>query len=374
MAKTPKLSLIIPARGKEPLLQQTIDCAIKGALNKVEIIVVDNGLEVAAPCGSDVRVIKSEISGTGAARHAGVLAALAPVIVTIDAHVRLCDFWDDYVLDHFERKAWAKTVACGHVGGLATDFSVEKEACYTGAQIHWQEINGSETRLLVPKWSDNSFGSRIGAVMGAFYAFKKSWYEKMAGPWSVFASWGCDEETISIASYLAGGDCRLMAEHVRSWHLFGHPERIRYTTAEIATIAANRFLLFRLFPFAFEDLAAVASQHPEVNAPLSDQQTKFAQHYSDKSAELADYLGKYVIGYQEWRDSIVQKTATPPKRRKPPQRLPTVPLDQCDQCDAINSFICVRTEEIRRYKCKVCGRNAWRQRPEDQLKFTINNI
>jgi len=372
----PRVSLVIPARGRELLLQRTIDCAISGAVNDVEIIVVDNGLQVDAPCGSGVRVVKCGTGGTGPARHAGVMAASTPVVVTIDAHVKLCDGWDDYVLEHFEAKAWSKTVACGHVGVLLPDFSIEKEACYTGARLHWSESVGTEIRPLAAKWETNKFGSQIGAVMGAFYAFKKSWYEKIGCPWSVFTSWGCDEEIISLASWLSGGDCRLMAEHVRSYHLFGHAERISYSFEEVVVISRNRLLLYKIFPFSEVDVAALVKKHPQLGGcVLEKNQQAFADRYLGKSEALSDYLHKYVIGYQEWCDSLPKKTADLcAQKRKPPQRLPARPLDRCDQCDAVKSFVVVRTDDgVRRYKCKYCGRNAWRNRPEDLLQFSINN-
>lgn len=379
MAKAkPKVTLVIPVRGVDSLLGRTVDCAISGAINDVEVLIVDNGYEGVLPKGKGIRVIKCDEAGTGQARHAGVMAARANVVVTVDAHVKLCTMWDDYVLEHFDRRNWNKTIACGFVGGIDADFIVCQDPCYKGATIHmFDDTRNGETRPFVAKWDDrNQHGRKIGAVMGAFYAFKKSWYKRIGEPWSVLHSWGCDEELISVASWLNGGDCRLMDKHVVSWHLFSRPEVVDYMDEERAMIALNRFVLFSLFPFsdlARDKLRAEFAEMGEVR--LSDRQIEFAAKYADKKPELERYLQQYVVGYDDWM-ATAQTVAVdkPVQVARPPQRLEMLPEDVCDRCDAVGTFRCYSTEaRVRRYRCKACGRKAWRPRDGGRLKFTICN-
>ncbi len=390
--KRPAVSLVIPVRGKESLLQRTIDGANQTAFGEVEIIVVDNGYEGPAPFGKNLKIINCADSGTGHARHAGVMVASAPVVITIDAHVKLCPMWDEYVLTHFETPSWNKTIACGYVGGLNINWSERESPCYTGAKMHWVEIKEGEIRPMAAKWHDNRHGEKIGAVMGAFYAFKKSWYKTIGQPWGVFDSWGCDEELISMASWMSGGDCRLMHDHVQSWHLFDRPERVAYTPGEIMDINANRFKLLLLFPFPEDDVAEIFRRWPQISGiELKDRQKIFARKHESSGKRLKAYLKNHVEGYASWRAELASAANLPPNpapaasappappvvrimRPAPPQRLQTRPRDICDRCDAVDSYVCYRTERnFRRYKCKACGRKAWRPNDGGPMQFTVNN-
>jgi glycosyltransferase involved in cell wall biosynthesis len=395
-AGSPRVAMVIPVRGADAMLQRTIDCARAGAVGPVEVIVVDNGYTGEPVAAADnVRVIGSGC-GTGQARHAGVMAARAPLVVTVDAHVRLCEMWDDYVVDQFSRKGWSKTVACGFVGALKHDFMPQGEPHYKGARMHWVEESGGEVRPLAAKWCDaGKFGGKIGAVMGAFYAFRKKWYVEIGEPWSVFSSWGCDEELISLASWLSGGDCRLMAQHIKSWHLFSRPEAVPYADWELAEIRANRFRLLRMMPVPVDVLERFARIYPGMyDASLNVRQLDFAKRFAGEGRRMADYLRDYVEGYAQWQVRAEQTaviTIEPECRRagaaaavvaqaaaavvpaaapKTAQVLPKKPVDRCDRCEAVDSFVCYKTSYLlRKYRCKHCGRKAYRRKDDAEIMF-----
>lgn len=383
----PKISLIIPVRGRENLLQKTIDCAIAGAINEIEIIIVTNDYDGPVPIGKGVRVIKSAITGTGRARHVGVMAATAPIVVTVDGHVKLCEMWDDYVLEHFARRGWGKSIACGFVGGLTADFKVEREPWCRGAKICFEEVNASEVRPLTAKWHQNEHGAKIGAVMGAFYAFRRTWYAEIGQPWNLFSSWGCDEETISVASWISGGDCRLMDDHVISYHPFSRTPVIDYSSSDSDQIRRNRLALPLLFPFSPEDMELLFLYYPQFQGiTLSAREREFADFHSDKKAAMQAYLDNHVDGYAAWKAQLKQTIAivnqrivpSPIKQRQarigPPQRLEEITHEVCDRCDHVDPFVCYSTESrLRRYKCKFCGRKAWRPREGGRIQFAINN-
>jgi glycosyltransferase involved in cell wall biosynthesis len=379
-----KITLVIPARGDEVLLQKTIDHAITVAGCEVDVIVVDNGITVPQPVGRNVKVVQPEIAGTSAARHFGMMLAKTDVVVTIDAHVRLDRCWALNILQTFEDSQWHQTVACGHVGHLSAAFLPEDEPCYHGARINWMDTS-AEPRALVARWDAHTKpGSKIGAIMGAYYAMRADWYQAMCCPWQVNRSWGCDEELISIASYLSGGDCRILPEDCRAWHRFNTSTQIQYEHREIVEIINNRLRMLLLFPFESREIAACCqSMALPMPPPLdTDTLTTFADCYSVNRPVLKNYLEKWVTGYNAWNDRIelaVQElakarlavlTSTDPK----PFRLAPMPVDICPQCDAQDSFLVTNTyPTFRRYKCERCGKKAWRLKSESTLNFGIRN-
>ena len=97
--RKPKLTLTIPARGREDLLRQTVEHAVAVAGVPIEVVVIDNGLDAGIidgwtppPC---VRIVRCDNFGTGQARHAGMVAASCEIVATIDAHMRMGDGWRD---------------------------------------------------------------------------------------------------------------------------------------------------------------------------------------------------------------------------------------------------------------------------------------
>jgi len=366
----------------------TIDRAIKSAGCPIEVIVVDNGFEGPKPAGRGVRVLRLPTQGSSTARHAGVMAASTGLIVTIDAHVYLGNGWAMNIVETFNADAWARTVACGNVGTMRPDtFAPDDNGKhYSGARINWLDTS-AEPRHLVARWHDGTPGRQIGAVMGAFYAFRRHWYTHgMGRPWAVNLSWGCDEEIISIASYLSGGDCRLLPSDCTAWHRFATnaPE---YTTAEKAEIINNRLRLLTVFPFSAREINAVMEfiGYPSGRVSMDGIAQGFAAFYADKRPELERYLHRWVTGYREWQEanpvnSLEEATthaepAPTPPPPLPPQHLAAHPVDVCVQCDAIDSFVVTKVyTTFRRYKCKKCGKTAWRLTGKpSEIKFSIRN-
>lgn len=386
--KTPQLSLIVPARGNEPLLSHTITRARDAAGCQIEVIVVSDG--IADPGPADM-VITPDHHGTSYSRHAGMQAVTCDLCVTIDAHVRLCDDWAVKILYAFD-PAWQKSVACGHVGHLSPDFQPMDKPCYHGARLNWMDTS-AEPRPLTARWHGmNKAGDRIGAVMGAFYALRKSWYNAMGCPWELNRGWGCDEEIISLASWVNGGNCRLLPEECEAWHLFGHAGT-RYAPAELAEVVRNRQRLLWAFPFTdFQRTALLAfASYPPVWREDDPGFTFFRDQYRDKGPRLQAYLLEWMTGFDRWAESrlfcpppatpppppaAAVPTPTPPAltSRTVPQRLPARPVDVCRQCDGRNTFEVTNTlPTIRRYRCSRCGARAWRDREDTPLNYSIRN-
>ena len=284
----PAISLIITIRGREPLLGRTIELARQNAGAPVEIVLVfdgpphsDFGARLAAS-GTDaagdlvfsgldadaVHVLRTP-RGCMAARHAGILRSTGRLIVTLDAHMGLPPDWARQVARFFQPRERAKTIACACMvsadevlapllGDPAAGAGDPAARCYRGARIAWKTIEpvaghatAIEPAILGAKWcAANQPGQAIGCIMGAFYCFHRAWYNALGEPWQVGTGWGGDEELLSIASCIRGGEVRLLPERLLVTHRMGHDMRGRWspTNADIHGIWLNRFRLPWIMP------------------------------------------------------------------------------------------------------------------------------
>ena len=82
----PLLSIIIPTRDRPGLLPDAIASALGQTVERIEVIVVDNGSERPAAIPSDprLRLIRCRNGGTAAARNAGVWAARGRWVTCLD--------------------------------------------------------------------------------------------------------------------------------------------------------------------------------------------------------------------------------------------------------------------------------------------------
>jgi hypothetical protein len=275
---------------------------------------------------------------------------------------------------------------------------------YSGAKIAWktvEPVNGdpttTEPAALAAKWhKQNVPGGQIGAVMGAFYAMLRSWYTEMGEPWIVGTAWGTDEELISIASYLCGGDVRLLPARIEVTHRMSdpktNPDRWAATGADIDGIWLNRFRVVHLFPLSDTERSELL-EHLSFNAHtvlrpgwarklLEDRARpeveKLRQHFAGRVGEWTTYHNRWIEHppvdqvqataalYAKNRGQPYPPVATPATaapaappdpRYKAEQQIVHRRTEICSLCDARNSFRVVRTMGTRRYaKCSNCGR------------------
>lgn len=376
--RKPKLTLTIPARGREDLLRQTVEHAVAVAGVPIEVVIVDNGIDAGIidgwtppPC---VRIVRCDNLGTGQARHAGMIAASCEVVATIDAHMRMGDGW---ARDVFEAvNGSPRTVFVGHVGALGDGFAPEGECGYHGARLRWMD-DTAERRPLAAKWIREPLkGNVIGAPMGAFYVLTKTWYDAIKQPWARMSSWGCDEEVVALATACMGGDIRILPPTCRAWHRFGKAA-VEYTQDQLREVAANRARLLHLFPFSSDEVDALSawagySPEPPQDIVMDDDAVEFRDSFLPCRGRLVEYLSAWCEGYDEWRAS---RTARPTPRPIP-QRLPDLPprpREVCDQCDSVNSFRVTHSKPHLTYlRCRFCGRRAWRPR-DGKVRYGILN-
>jgi glycosyltransferase involved in cell wall biosynthesis len=92
----PQVAVVIAARNMEAFIGSTIESVLAQTLDDFEMIVVDDGSEdatgriVTAVDDPRMRLISIPSSGPSVARNAGLAAALAPLVVFLDADDLLC--------------------------------------------------------------------------------------------------------------------------------------------------------------------------------------------------------------------------------------------------------------------------------------------
>jgi hypothetical protein len=339
-------------------------------------------------CANEL-TLQAGVTGTSAARHAGVEFAPTTIVVTCDAHMSFAQDWAVRLLAFFGEPAHARTVACATVYPCDEAFRPvpgKTRSWYAGARLSWLDAGEHEARALVAQWdNEQQPGEAVGCVMGAFYAFRREWYMQIGQPWSVGTGWGCDEELVSAASWICGGECRLLAG-VHVYHVFDRPRAL--TVDDLAAIWLNRFRLLYLLPLNLDQAGRLYAAMMECRA-IGGLESRVRERLDTDLARpevkrlLAALSGRreaweaYVREWVKMPPAPPQPRAgepPPPAQRLPP-RLPSlpprhaqviiVPAERCRACGAVNTF--AKTDRDRTIpatdhapkrqtcRCSACG-------------------
>lgn len=410
------VSLIITVRGHEPLLHKTIAIARNEAGREFELVLVfdgsphpaydvkvdDLGEILMGGFDADKVLVLREPRGCMAARHAGICKSTGRIIAVTDAHVRLPPGWVEELVRFHKPKARNKTVTCAAM--RHADRNLEMIGCdkapYCGCRITWKtndrangEHDGIGPNALAAQWcAQQKPGEQIGCIMGAFYTFTRAWYEVLGRPWKVGTGWGGDEELLSIASWIMGGEVRMLPERFEVAHVMGqdahNPNRWQLALPDADALWLNRFRLPHLLPLSDSERAELLEhislnghttlrnswpillasdlERPEVKmlqaqfAPHRHEWDVFRNRFVDMPAPTTSALATTAARIQA-EASAGQPLQHISEPRMPQQILPNHPDDVCSLCDARNSFERYKTRGNRRYyHCKHCGRPAVR--------------
>lgn len=307
------LSIVIPC-ANEPRLQRTVDRIARTCLGRYpEIVVVFDGsppapVQYLGPL--QLKTTGTLRRGTSFSRHLGVLHSSNENIFTVDAHMDFLDGddWARRLVSELDRTP--KSVLCCQMVGLTNDQpSITGEMHrYAGARIHLKTRNEkcSENLALNPKWAKNPLGP-ISCAMGACYAFKKPWYlEGIKAPWKYGRSWGCDEESLCIPTWLCGGQTRLV--DVTVGHIMGrHGKQVlSWDDRGFAQIWYNRLRLLYMLPLDAgrrADLVEWVKASPafETLGPLIEAELHSANlegivaHLASQRRTMEDFIKEWVV-------------------------------------------------------------------------------
>ena len=96
----PEVSVIIPTYNRANLISETVNSVLAQTYHNFEVIVVDDGstdntLSVLSGYGNQIRVIRQENQGAGAARNTGIREATGEFVAFLDSD----DLWYPYKLE-----------------------------------------------------------------------------------------------------------------------------------------------------------------------------------------------------------------------------------------------------------------------------------
>lgn len=222
------LTVIIPCHNDSAELVETIRSIRATAGSNVEIVVIDDASAKAVFVANE-KVYRTERRiGVGPARHLGALRANTDFLLFIDSHCRFQPGWYETARERIAFRP--TTVHCGVCLGLGptnhgtVNMDMDNpNARYYGAT--WNLVGPDKkfpkaTQVFENVWWQEQDGDDydIPAVMGACYFVPRDWYLKLhCGEF--LNSYGADEQELSLKTWLAGGNCRML-KGVKIGHKF----------------------------------------------------------------------------------------------------------------------------------------------------------
>lgn len=212
-------SIIIPVLNDNEELNLTIDSIYDNSPANVEVIVIDDASDV--PVIIDDTRVKlhrfSQRKGAGQARHFGALQAQSKHLLFIDSHMRFDKDWFNNAITRVSESP--KTLWCGSCLGLdAKHMDINHPVgIYTGADFVFHKNGTIFDGVWRPDIKDKD-DYEISCVMGACYFVHKDWYFYIKGLEQTMM-WGSEEPILSLKTWLAGGEVRLM-KSVKLAHKF----------------------------------------------------------------------------------------------------------------------------------------------------------
>lgn len=183
--------------------------------DKVDIVVIndnsDDGYDyVKSLKDYNVKYFKTQQRlGCSVCRNMGVNLTNTPYFLILDAHCRMyTKDWLDKAIAIMERKENAIYCCSVQYFFSEDDHKDNKNVIAYGAYFPFNKekpLNASWNVRNLTKENEDTF--RIPCLMGANYICSKKWWNHLNGLNGI-TMWGCDEEFISLKSYLAGGEVK----------------------------------------------------------------------------------------------------------------------------------------------------------------------
>lgn len=254
-----KLSVIITTLDDGDL-PNTVASIRSTAGDGPEIIVVSDAGFTALSLNhiGNVKVIRNSVRvGVGPSRTIGAHYATGDYLLLCDSHMRFTPSWYDGLENRFAARP--NTIHCATCAGLDSENMnpAAPKAFYYGATIRMygrDQVDPSKTQVLEGVWNKGALpdDAELCCVMGAAYFMRRDWFFKLDAL-SKLRSWGSDEVALSVKSWLAGGDCRLMRNVIIGHKFLTAAERQPYTLPPGHALFNKLFLAHTLFPDDLRD-------------------------------------------------------------------------------------------------------------------------
>ena len=270
-SKSSKQAAIIIATRKDPELKGTVEHLTEQGHRR---ILVGEDETAAGPQRCRHRLIEK--------------ADGADVVVVTDGHMRFRPGCIEALVAHV--RANPEHVACARCNHGAPYW---EGALYCGAEQHFHSTEpGNQFWPLPAKWRSVGTLGKIGALMGACYAFRRDVYmDRLRAPWQHGTGWGYDEEVLSACTRIAGGEIMLLP--VDAAHLYQAGPTYQPDPREALGVWANRLRLARMLPLTGADRQALTAHV---------RRTEFVgQNWAaiDRLARLPDEVLAYWEQYRE---------------------------------------------------------------------------
>lgn len=254
------LSLVL-THVNDPDLSNTLQSIRDTAGDKVELIVIDDlsGTPIEATCPNiklaDLLIKNKHRIGVGPSRHIGVSLATTPHVMFGDCHLRFPPGWVEKAMMFVEPHP--ETIWCATCVGLdKTHMQLASPAAlYHGARINWfgaDPNDRSKRQVLEAVWNKKNGESEIGAIMGGAYFCHREKFLQLAAL-KFLRIWGGDEQALSLAFWLSGGNCRLLPD-LGIGHVFrGKGERSLWSCPMGPPTYNKLFVLHTMLPVDYSN-------------------------------------------------------------------------------------------------------------------------
>lgn len=235
------LTIICPVHHDSIEANLTVRSIRETAGDRVAIIVIDD-------CSPNALILEDKSVtliklrhrvGGGAARHLGIEMAHTPYCLLCDSHMRFEPGWLEVAEEAFKSHSW-QTVFCAVCRGFTSKTAPfgKPDGEYYGANFDFNKFDGV--------WAqERENDAELPCLMGASYFVRREWYLALGGL-QFMRGWGSEEICLSLKTWLAGGEIRLM-KNVHLWHRF-RVEKLPYTIFTWQVIYNKLFLIHTILP------------------------------------------------------------------------------------------------------------------------------
>lgn len=252
------ITIIITFQNEGVEVKKTVE-SIRATTVGIPIILIDDfstdnyDYESLAKIYNCKYIKNSENLGVAGSRDLGVQICDTEYFVLLDGHMRFYDIdWDNQFVEILSKNP--NSIVCSNTADISNYYDygyISEQKHYTlqeGCYIDFTPISPYST-----KWSfislDEGPLTRIPCVMGACYASTKTHWNNIRGLQGL-VKYGCDEQLMSIKTWLSGGECLLIKDFYVG-HLYRNKPNYYVTNDHVLT---NKIFLANLFDFGLEDL------------------------------------------------------------------------------------------------------------------------
>lgn len=251
-------TVIITFQNEGVEIKKTVE-SIRSTTFGIPIILIDDfstdgyDYEAIAETYNCKYIKNSENFGVAKSRDLGVSLCETDQFVILDGHMRFYDIdWDIKLTEILVNNP--NSIVCSNtseINYMENIGYISEQKFHSTARGSYIELQGYD--MYNCKWSfnclDESDVVRIACVMGACYASTKTHWNNIRGLQGL-VKYGCDEQLMSIKTWLSGGECLLLKDFY-SGHLYRHQAPYHMTKDHIVT---NKIFLSYFFNYGIDQL------------------------------------------------------------------------------------------------------------------------